>query len=1593
MTMEKNFLLSRLKAIALAKQRGQRTISLLFKPLAACILLVGSVAWAAPNIQVFEGTTEIKNAQTTSTDFLSIFGAPSYPPVTKTFTVKNVGGEAVNITGLTTVQSGAVFSNPAVGTTVIQPGASTTFVVTFTPTTPPTGEVAVTVPLKGLPTATPITPPIISDATVQIFLSDSTTTSSLFSFPLAGITATASADLRILDGTTEIQDSATVGAPPRYRTVDLGKTNLGNPLTKTFTLKNVGKAPTAALTIIAAPTMAGTTPVGEFTVTSDFTAGTVLQPGQSTTFKVTLQAKTGSPATPATPWGASIKVAEATATGVLSAASTAASMIFPTTDGSPPVPPYVAGDTYAALTFGVIGTVTPLPEIEVLDGAINVTDNTGEVDLGMLLKGEATKNIKIFTVRNLGGLALNLKSPIEVTNTSGSGFSLGSDFIKTQLAAATPAPPTPPTTIDSTNFQIKLDTSQSGTFEALVSFGNDDGDENPYNFKVKGAIVESPLQEIEVYYGTPAEVAAGTAKPITSGIGATVGTEVDFSTPMGTDVTKTFTVKNIGGAPLPLFYLSTPLPTGFSLASIFPSVVAPGGTASFDIKLNAATAGQYGGTLYIFNDDKASDSQALIENPFNFRVKATVKAPAPEIQVLDDASTDIDISIPTKINFGTKPRGTNVPKIFTVKNIGDKELNLTSPVTVTGTGFSGLSFNPGTLAPNATTNFTVILDASTPGTFIGEVSFTNNDDDETTFKFPITAIVDNTPPANQAIEVWYGTPADITANKATPITDGTTTTPGTAIDLTSTLPNGSTPVGAKIIKTFTVRNIGSKDLNLFGASQLDGIKVVGTLPFNVPAGGEVTFEVELDATVAGKKGGTFQLFNNDSSKTPFDFPLTGMVGSVTPPASKTTLTVTVKGNGSVDSTDPVGIGITNCTVAAGPACTKELPAGTTSVTLTAKGGAVAWSGADCKVGTTPETAIVTVPTTATTVACTADFTGAVANIPLTVKVTGNGNVNSTTPAGIGIANCAASGGICTGNIPTGTTSVILTATPAAGETVTWGPGCAAGTEANTGTVSIGSNTTSAECSVNFVTGTSSAALTVTVVGPGTVNAPTGITNCTLAGGVNCTANFPAGTVILTATPAAGEPVTWSNGCTAGTTTNTATVNIVANTPAACTATFATNPTPTGSKLQVFDGTTEIMDGSTTPINFGTTKVGQPLTKTLTVKNASTDIIDLFGYTIPEGFSIGTYPAGVAGKVDFTFEIQLNTSVAGKFEGPVKLFNSADPKNPFDFMISGEVTTDGGTAMVPEIQVLDGTTDILDGATTSTDFGVTGVGSPVTKTFTVKNAGKASLNLTSAAKLASGNGFTVESFNPVPTTLAPDGTMTFKVTLTAATEGQFVGVVSFGNNDSNENPFDFPISGAVTQINAQEKECFEQGSMWNGKKCVLIPELTAGTNTGTPTNTKMKGGISKSEGGQFTPFKMTDPTISMAMPVITAGVLKVDSSDIGKSAGILAAGLYKSSIFPKGFEWYTLVTCSACPTGWRVDILAYDETTTIPLLTRENLLPFDTVDKLPAYYTVNLYEGLLPYPGELDIYFGYRVDEGDKVKVVYSQTPIHAAINP
>ena len=111
------------------------------------------------------------------------------------------------------------------------------------------------------------------------------------------------------------------------------------------------------------------------------------------------------------------------------------------------------------------------------------------------------------------------------------------------------------------------------------------------------------------------------------------------------------------------------------------------------------------------------------------------------------------------------------------------------------------------------------------------------------------------------------------------------------------------------------------------------------------------------------------------------------------------------------------------------------------------------------------------------------------------------------------------------------------------------------------------------------------------------------------------------------------------------------------------------------------------------------------------------------------------------------QLQVDTATAGNKTGTLQFVNNDSDENPFDFPISATVTT----APLPEIQVLDGTTDIVDGTASAIDFGSVITGTTLNKTFTVKNLGTAALNL---SNLTLPTGFS--TVGTLPATVAAGG---------------------------------------------------------------------------------------------------------------------------------------------------------------------------------------------------------------------------------------------
>ncbi|HEY9607166.1 MAG TPA: choice-of-anchor D domain-containing protein [Allocoleopsis sp.] len=169
--------------------------------------------------------------------------------------------------------------------------------------------------------------------------------------------------------------------------------------------------------------------------------------------------------------------------------------------------------------------------------------------------------------------------------------------------------------------------------------------------------------------------------------------------------------------------------------------------------------------------------------------------------------------------------------------------------------------------------------------------------------------------------------------------------------------------------------------------------------------------------------------------------------------------------------------------------------------------------------------------------------------------------------------------------------------------------------------------------------------------------------------------------------------------------------------------------------------------------------------------------------------------------------------------------------PQDGDLNGSALVDIGAyeapgTLTPEIQVLKGTTDIADGTTVPLNFGNTAVGTPLVQTFTIANLGTAALNL---SNLQLPTGFSL--VGTLPATVAPQAQTALQIQLDATAVGTASGELSFATNDSNENPFNFAISGTVGGTtggtNNNSNTYSVGGFTWNSNNAVKSASIIYG----------------------------------------------------------------------------------------------------------------------------------------------------------------------
>ncbi|MCB9895346.1 MAG: hypothetical protein H6839_12920 [Planctomycetes bacterium] len=150
--------------------------------------------------------------------------------------------------------------------------------------------------------------------------------------------------------------------------------------------------------------------------------------------------------------------------------------------------------------------------------------------------------------------------------------------------------------------------------------------------------------------------------------------------------------------------------------------------------------------------------------------------------------------------------------------------------------------------------------------------------------------------------------------------------------------------------------------------------------------------------------------------------------------------------------------------------------------------------------------------------------------------------------------------------------------------------------------------------------------------------------------------------------------------------------------------------------------------------------------------------------------------------------------------------------------AGGIDSGADEAIVPEIEILQGTTNVTDGGSFAAGNVSTVTGSTIT--FTINNLGTGNLLLTGGTLVVSaivtnldaGSGVTTQ---PASATIALSGSTTFDVFIDPTVAGSFTLSISIDNNDSNENPFDFTVDGTAFVPNGEAEANTATGSTLSG----------------------------------------------------------------------------------------------------------------------------------------------------------------------------------
>jgi hypothetical protein len=365
------------------------------------------------------------------------------------------------------------------------------------------------------------------------------------------------------------------------------------------------------------------------------------------------------------------------------------------------------------------------PEINVQGNTVSIPDGntaysfTDATDFGENYTGNTLSYT--YTIQNTGNATLTI------------GTLTLSDLVNYTLTT----PPSATVAVGSfTTFVVTFNPTTAGIKNASISFVNNDSNENPYNFNIRGTgIVLGAAQEIEIL-GNATVIPDNDISP------SLTDWTVLGDTFVGSPITRTYTIKNAGTTTLTIgaISFSGTNSSEFSVTTAPSASVAGGSSTTFVVKFLPTAAGIRNARISIVNNDAT-------ENPYDFSIQGNsfTYVATPEIDLQGNAisivNTDNTPSLVDATDFGTNQIITNPQtKTFTIRNYGGSNLNLTGTplVSISGnTDFVVLSQPTTPIVSLGITTFSIQFNPSSLGIKTAIITIVNNDPNEAPYSFTI----------------------------------------------------------------------------------------------------------------------------------------------------------------------------------------------------------------------------------------------------------------------------------------------------------------------------------------------------------------------------------------------------------------------------------------------------------------------------------------------------------------------------------------------------------------------------------------------------------------------------------------------------------------------------------------------------------------------------------------------------------------------------------------------------------------------------------------------------------------------------------------